>query len=102
MNLAKQINQKLDEILNIRAEIKAIGGSPNKDSLRLSDEMVNQIKGELNEITNNGLNVKEIFTNKYYINDVMQDRELARIERSKERNRPTDPDAEFICWEENA
>lgn len=102
MNLAKQINQKLDEILNIRAEIKAIGGSPNKDSLRLSDEMVNQIKGELNEITNNGLNVKEIFTNKYYINDVMQDRELARIERSKERNRPTDPDAEFISWEENA
>lgn len=102
MNLAKQINQKLDEILNIRAEIKAIGGAPNKDSLRLSDEMVNQIKGELNEITNNGLNVKEIFTNKYYINDVMQDRELARIERSKERNRPTDPDAEFISWEENA
>lgn len=102
MNLAKQINQKLDEILNIRAEIKAIGGSPNKDSLRLSDEMVNQIKGELNEITNNGLNVKEIFTNKYYINDVMQDRELVRIERSKERNRPTDPDAEFISWEENA
>jgi hypothetical protein len=84
MNLAKQINKKLDEILNIRAEIKAIGGSPNKDSIILSNEMINQIKGELNEITNNGLNVKEIFTNKYYINDVMQDRELVRTENNKE------------------
>lgn len=102
MNLAKQINKKLDEILNIRAEIKAIGGSPNKDSLRLSDEMINQIKGELNEITNNGLNVKEIFTNKYYINDAMQDRELVKLEKRQERAKPTQQDAEFISWEENA
>ena len=40
--------------------------------------MIDRIKFELNEITNNGKNIKNIFTNNYYINDMMQDREIAR------------------------
>lgn len=93
MNLAKQINQKLDEIISIRKEIKRMNhdlsdetslkniqtGEPtNKaEALRVVEGMVDQIKDELNQITNNGQNAKDIFTNKYYINDTMQDREIA-------------------------
>jgi hypothetical protein len=93
MNLAKQINQKLDEIISIRKEIKRMnhdlsdetslkniqtGESTNKaEALRVVEGMVDQIKDELNQITNDGQNVKDIFTNKYYINDTMQDREIA-------------------------
>ncbi len=92
MNLAKQINQKLDEIISIRKEIKRMNhdlsdetslkniqtGEPtNKaEALRVVEGMVDQIKDELNQITNDGQNVKDIFTNKYYINDTMQDREI--------------------------
>jgi len=92
MNLAKQINQKLDEIISIRKEIKRMnhdlsdetslkniqtGESTNKaEALRVVEGMIDQIKDELNQITNNGQNVKDIFTNKYYINDVMQDKEI--------------------------
>lgn len=94
MNLAKQINQKLDEIISIRKEIKRMdhdlsdetslkniqtGKSTNKaEALRVVEGMISQIKDELNQITNNGQNVKDIFTNKYYINDVMQDKEIVK------------------------
>lgn len=93
MNTAKQINQKLDDILAIRAEIKRMdtdlkgdeplkniqtGESVNKEeALKVVEEMIDRIKFELNEITNNGKNVKNIFTNNYYINDMMQDREIS-------------------------
>ena len=43
--------------------------------------MIDRIKFELNEITNNGKNIKNIFTNNYYINDMMQDREIARANK---------------------
>lgn len=92
MNLAKQINEKLDEILAIRKEIKRMdedldegaslkniqtGASANKEeALRVVEAMIDQIKADLNQITNNGRNVREIFTNKFYINDVMQDKKI--------------------------
>lgn len=92
MNLAKQINEKLDEILAIRKEIKRMdedldegaslkniqtGASANKEeALRVVEDMIDQIKADLNQITNNGRNVREIFTNKFYINDVMQDKKI--------------------------
>tara|TARA_R110001592_G_scaffold278988_2_gene546363 strand:+ start:2620 stop:2928 length:309 start_codon:yes stop_codon:yes gene_type:complete len=91
-SLAKQINQKLDEILAIRQEIKRMdsdlkddtklknlntGESANKEqALRVVEGMVDQIKEELNQITNNGRNVREIFTNKFYINDMLQDKDI--------------------------
>ena len=94
MNTAKQINEKLDAILAIRSEIKRMntelsgdeplkniqtGESVNKEeALKVVEEMIDRIKFELNEITNNGKNIKNIFTNNYYVNDMMQDREIAR------------------------
>ena len=118
MSLAREINDKLDQIIALKQELSAMESEVPKDALltnhQTGDQMsvddaidiaysvINKVKTELGEITNNGQNVKDIFTNKYYINDVMQDRELVEQENSKERNKPTDPNAEFISWDENA
>jgi hypothetical protein len=117
MSLAKEINKRLDQILDMKAELiklkkelnkggklKTLDGRPatKQEALKVVDGMMQDIYKEINSLTNNGLNVKDIFTNKYYINDVMQDRELVKQENSKERNKPTDPNAEFISWDENA
>lgn len=100
MNIAKQINTKLDEIISIRNEIKRMdndltddvslknmqtGKSTNKqEALRVVEAMVDQIKAELSEITNAGQNIKDVFTNNYYINDSMQDREIVKQIKQKE------------------
>ena len=93
MNLAKQVNKKLDEILNIRAEIdrmnKDLGSNgtltniqtgekqTKEDALNLVNEILDQIKFDLNKITNDGQNVNDLFTNIYYVNDFMQDKEVS-------------------------
>lgn len=92
MNIAKRINNRLDHILELRAEMRKMdaeidddqildnittGEKTNKEgAFKLVESQINEIKNELNQITNNGLNVKDIFTNKYYVNDSMQDREI--------------------------
>jgi len=94
MSIAKQINERLDEILSLRAEIKKMDAEITDDqvlnnlttgektdkggALRVVEAMIDQIKSDLNSITNNGLNVKEIFTNQFYVNDLLQDRECAK------------------------
>jgi hypothetical protein len=101
MSIAKDINDRLDEILALRAEIKTMdreiadddvfrniktGDKTNKEgALRVVEAMIDQIKDDLNKISNNGLNVKEIFTNNYYVNDFMQDREIARQIKEEEK-----------------
>jgi hypothetical protein len=86
-SLAKEINERLDQILDIRSEIKRMNadltddvqlnnmqtGEPTTklEAIDIVEGMVEAIKEELNQITNNGKNVKDIFTNKYYINDVL-------------------------------
>ena len=101
MSIAKDINDRLDEILALRAEIKTMdreiadddvfrnietGERTNKEgALRVVEAMIDQIKNDLNKISNNGLNVKEIFTNNYYVNDFMQDREIARQIKEEEK-----------------
>lgn len=98
-SLAKQINQKLDEILSIRKEIRRMdhdleegaslkniqtGASANKEeALRVVEGMVDQIKEELNQITNDGRNIREVFTNKFYVNDMLQDKEIVHNMRQK-------------------
>ena len=85
MSIAKDVNEKLDEILMIRREIKRMdhdldddvqlknmetGGTTNKEeALRVVEAMIDQIKAELSQITNNGQNVKDVFTNNYYVNE---------------------------------
>lgn len=106
MTLAKDINNRLDEMLNLRAEINKVkdevpddavlnnhktGKKTSKEgAIRVAEAMITQIKSDLNEITNNGLNVNEIFTNKFYVNDMMQDREIAR-QINEEKNKPSNP-----------
>jgi hypothetical protein len=93
MSIAKDINNRLDDILAIRAEIKRMQEELSDDQTLLSqtgermtkgeviefvENTINTIKKDLNKITNNGQNVKEIFTNKFYVNDYMQDKEIVR------------------------
>lgn len=77
MNLAKQINQKLDELHSLYKMQGIL--EANKEDLRFK-QRIEKAESELNSITNNGQNVIDIFTNKYYINDTMQDREIAKEE----------------------
>ncbi|MBT4478883.1 MAG: hypothetical protein HOC66_05695 [Flavobacteriales bacterium] len=94
MSLAKEVNEHLDNILAIRAEIKRMEVEikddqiltnkqtgeqmEKKEVIQFIENTIDDIKKDLNKITNNGENVKEIFTNKYYVNDFSQDREIAR------------------------
>ena len=84
MSLAKEINEKLDAILFMRREMKRMdhdldddqvlnniqtGEKTNKEqAFEIVEGMINDVKNELKQITNNGLNVKNIFNNKFYIN----------------------------------
>ena len=85
MSLQKDINERLDEILAIRSEIKKMDNDleddaslkniqtgeqiNKKQALRAVEEMIERVKFDLNKITNNGKNVKGIFTNNFYVND---------------------------------
>lgn len=90
MSLAKEVNEHLDNILAIRAEIRRMEVEikdnqtltnkqtgeqmEKKEVIQFVENTIDDIKKDLNKITNNGENVKEIFTNKYYINDLTQDK----------------------------
>jgi hypothetical protein len=92
MSLAKEINNRLDEILYMRKEMERMEtdlkeGEPLKNittgektdkegAKRVVEGMIDQVKEDLMVLTNKGQNVRDIFTNKYYINDFMQDREI--------------------------
>lgn len=94
MNLARQINNKLDKILLHQETLRELeeeykdpdfglvdektGEKVTKEIvLNKAQEQYDQIIGDLNQITNNGNNVRDLFTNDYYINDVIQDKEIA-------------------------
>ena len=94
MNLARQINNKLDEILLHQETLRELEEDYKDPDFDLVDEKVTkeivlnkaekirlQIIEDLNKITNNGNNVRDLFTNDYYVNDVIQDKEIA--ERNK-------------------
>ena len=92
MSIARQINEKLDLILALRKEMEKMdreitddqvlnnvttGEKTNKaGAFKLVEAQITEIKKELNNLTNKGKNVKDIFTNNYYVNDLMQDREI--------------------------
>jgi hypothetical protein len=101
MSIAKDINTLLDNILDIKAEIRRIdleitadqkltniqtGKKVNKkEVLEFVQTQITEIKKDLNKLTNNGKNVKGIFTNDYYVNDMMQDREIVGKIKPKEK-----------------
>jgi len=93
MTLAKEINEKLDAILSAMDELRELEAEidddlefENKETgqivtkeivLNKGQEDIDQIKADLNKITNNGKNVKNIFDNQFYINDMIQDKVIA-------------------------
>ena len=98
MNLAREINNKLDEILLHQETLRELEEDYKDPDFDLVDEKTGekvtkeivlnkaekirlQIIEDLNKITNNGNNVRDLFTNDYYVNDVIQDKEIA--ERNK-------------------
>lgn len=93
MTLAKEINEKLDAILSAMDELRELEVEidddlefENKETgqivtkeivLNKGQEDIDQIKADLKKITNDGKNVKNIFTNQFYINDMIQDKVIA-------------------------
>lgn len=100
MSLAKDINELLDNLLDIKAEIKRMNADITPDQMlknvqtgesmtkeqvvQFVEDKIIEIKNKLNKITNDGKNVKDIFTNKFYVNDSMQDREIINKINTKE------------------
>ena len=94
MTLAKEINKKLDEMILAMNDLRQLEMMPdeplefhNKETgekvtkdfvLNKGREDIDQIKADLNKITNEGKNVRNIFDNPYYINDAMQDKLIAQ------------------------
>ena len=102
MNLSKKINKRLDELLEIESEIKRVSAEitdgeiltnintrekvGKKEVIETAHNLKVQIYEDLNNITNNGQNVKDIFTNKFYVNDLMQDKEIVRKQDEEKLN----------------
>ena len=100
MNLASEINQKLDEIIKFKREVKGVEEDYADPNFELEDvntgeavtkEMVlnkasdkyNKIIDDLNTLTNNGKNCRDLFTNQYYVNNFTQDKAIAEEERQE-------------------
>ena len=94
MNLAREINNKLDEMLLHNETVADLNKEYEDPDFKLIDEKTGekvtkeivlnkaekiklQIIEDLNKLTNNGNNIIDIFTNEYYVNDMTQDKEIA-------------------------
>ena len=99
MSTAKEKNNKLDEMLLHRETLIELRKDFDNPEFGLEDaetgekvtkEIVlnkaqnikDKIIEDLNKLTRNGQNCRDMFTNDYYVNDVMQDREIAEQERA--------------------
>ena len=111
MNLAREINEKLDAILRHNRERKAVeldfqdpnftindvnsGAQVTQEMvLNKADEVYDIIVEDLNKLTHSGQNCRDVFTNQYYINDFSQDHLIAEeiranklaVEEAKQKN----------------
>ena len=94
MSLAKEINKKLDEIIDIKAEliklkkelssgaemtnIKTRKPTRKEDAVKEVEGMITDREAHLAKLTNNGQNVRGIFNNEFYINDMLQDKQIVK------------------------
>ena len=101
MSLARDINIKLDEILDIKKELiklkkelksgaklttLATGKTASKDeALEVVHGMIDDLKAHLNKLTNNGQNIRGIFNNEFYINDMLQDKKILKESRKRKK-----------------
>jgi hypothetical protein len=100
MSLAKEINKKLDEIIDIKAELIKLKkelssgaemtniqtGKPatKEDAVKVVEGMIADLEADLSKLTNNGQNVRGVFDNEFYINDVLQDKQISQeLEKKK-------------------
>ena len=101
MSLAREINEKLDAILKHQKEVEAVNkdfndpefSMNNADTgekvtkemvLNKAEEIYTGIVDDLNKLTNDGKNCRNVFDNPYYINDIGEDKRIAKeIERNK-------------------
>ena len=99
MSLANNINEKLDEIISLRSEINRMKKDLNKnhalvniktgkkatqkEALGIVEEVINQIKDDINKLTDHGKNIRDIFTNEYYVNDLTEDKKIVRNNNNK-------------------
>ena len=93
MTSAREINKKLDEIIEVQKQISELQNDlPDSATLNNTEsgeavtkefvtnkgrEQLLEIKEELNKMTNSGQNCRDLFTNQYYINDFSQDKLIA-------------------------
>jgi len=100
MSLAKEINKKLDEILSLKEELALMESEVPKGSIVTNKEtgdkmsvedaveiaygVIRKVKDDLSKITNEGRNAKDIFTNMYYVNDALQDKQIRQEQITKE------------------
>jgi len=94
MSLAREVNEKLDEILALREEMQSLQQHESEDAvlvnpstgdeltkeeaLQCAEGVIDKVKESLNTLTNNGRNIRNIFDNQFYINDMMQDKIIAQ------------------------
>ena len=94
MTLAREINTKLDQIIALKKELNQMKKEVSPDAVLTNKEtgddmslddavsiacgVLEKIKDDLNQITNNGKNVENIFDNQFYINDMAQDALIAK------------------------
>jgi len=94
MTSAREINEKLDEILRHNRERKAVeldyqdpnfsledantGEKVTKEMVfNKADEVYGEIIEDLNKLTHSGQHCRDMFTNDYYVNDFAQDKIIA-------------------------
>ena len=93
MSLAREINQKLDEISAIKGEMEEMRNDLSGDSgltnvetgdtmtvddaMLVAEGVLGRIYDDLNKLTNKGQNVRDLFNNTFYINDLSQDKKCA-------------------------
>ena len=79
-SIQRQINNNLDNILNTEREIielkkdKSLSAEQKKKQTSMLKSEIKQFESELNKITNEGTQIKGIFDNVYYVNDVFEDK----------------------------
>ena len=94
MSLAREINKKLDEIIEYNIQLDAVNNDFKNPDFKIKDvnsgeqvtqemvlnratEIYDQIISDLNKLTNDGKNCRNIFDNPYYVNDMSEDRRIA-------------------------
>ena len=96
MSIAKDVNKLLDQMLTIKGEIARMRADLDVNAIlvnnqtgekisankieELANNEINEIKNELNKVTNDGKRATGLFNNVYYVNDVIQDKLLVQGE----------------------